>query len=849
MTKQIGDAHDSRGLTQHEAEARLLREGHNDLPSPERHSFVAIVGEVLREPMFALLIGSSALYAVIGDLGEAAILALFATVSVSIALIQRGRSEKVLEALRDLSSPRALVIRDGARRRIAGRDVVRGDVIVVTEGDRVPADAILIEGNDIRSDESLLTGESIPVRKRVFTSDDEPAAAPGGDGLPFLFSGTLILSGTGLALVTATGERSEMGKIGRTMRAIEPEQPRLQAQTRRIVLVFAAAGALFSLGAVLLYGLLRGDWLHGVLAGIALGMSMLPEEFPLVLAVFMVMGAWRLSKSRVLTRRASAIETLGSATVLCTDKTGTLTENSMSVVGLHSADARWSGPAAATIIAGTPSLAGMLDAAALASESKALDPVDRAVQNLAASSSVKRMKVFERVRVYPLQPQRLAVIQVWDRGESEPFAVAVKGAPEAVATLCRMSAADRADLTEHMNALAREGLRVLGVAAGSHPRGSLPEDPAHYALTFLGLIALADPLRSSVPGAVRECRSAGIRVVMITGDYPETARTIARQAGIADGESLTGSEIDSLDMKSLALRMRAVTVCARITPIQKLRIVQALKSNGEIVAMTGDGVNDAPALKAAHIGIAMGGRGTDVAREASSLVLLDDDFGSVVRAVRLGRRTYDNLRKAMAYIVSIHIPIAGLALLPIVMGWPLLLTPPLIAFLELIIDPACSIVLEAEAEERDVMTRPPRDPKSALLSRSLVIWGAIQGALALVAVCVVYIGALKSGLPEDDVRVLAFVALVAVNLALIFASRTLGSSFLGALGRLNATLGWGLAVVAAMMLLTLGWPTARGFFGLGEVSFAGLGLCVAVALMVLATLQLLKRFYGRRLMA
>jgi len=837
------------GLTQKEVEVRLAREGYNDLPLPDHHSWLALLREVLREPMFALLIGSAVVYAAIGEMGDAAVLAFFASVSVSIALVQRGRSERVLEALRDLSSPHALVLRDGERRRIPGREIVRGDVIVLTEGDRVPADALLIEGSEVCADESLLTGESMPVRKRPASAADAGDAVAGGDDMPFLFSGTLVLGGTGLARVTATGERSEMGKIGRAVRAIEPEQPRLETQTRRLVILFAAGGGVFSLATVLLYGLLRGEWLQGLLGGIALGMSMLPEEFPLVLAVFMVMGAWRLSRSRVLTRRASAIETLGSATVLCTDKTGTLTENTMSVVRLEVANGSWSAASGAAGICETQDLIELLDAAALASEPKALDPVDRAVQSLAATSGIRRLSVVERVRVYPLKSQRLAVVNVWQLRDEQRYAVCAKGAPETIARLCRMSPVGQAEVMETVNALGQSGLRVLGVATAGYSRQALPEDPSAFEFTFRGLIALADPLRQSVPAAVRECRSAGIRVVMITGDYPATALAIAQQAGIADGEVLTGQDIESLDPDALATHLRHATVFARITPSQKLRIVQALKSNGEVVAMTGDGVNDAPALKAAHIGIAMGRRGTDVAREAASLVLLDDDFGSIVQAVRHGRRIYDNLRKAMAYIISVHIPVAGLALLPIIMGWPLLLTPMLIAFLELIIDPACSVVLEAEGEEKNIMSRPPRDPAAKLLSRSLVLWGVIQGAVALLVVGAVYVGGVHIGLPTDEVRGLTFVSLVATNLAMILTSRTFSSSILAVVARPNATLAWGLGLVSLVLALILGVPAIQEFLGFGAMSAANIGLFAGTAVAVLVVLQGLKKLCGARLVS
>ncbi len=837
------------GLTQREADRRLAHEGHNDLPAPERRSGLAVAFEVMREPMFALLIGAAVLYAVIGDLAEACVLAAFATVSVSIAIVQRGRSERVLDALRDLTSPRALVIRDGERKRIAGRDVARGDLLVVTEGDRVAADALLVQGSDIRVDESLLTGESMPVRKRVADAGTPPPAAPGGDDLPYLFSGTLILRGTGLASVTATGIHSDIGKIGRTVIGIDQEQPRLQVQMRRLVLLFGIVGMTFSSIAVVLYGFLRGDWLQAMLGGIALGMSMLPEEFPLVLTVFMAMGAWRLSRSRVLTRRASAIETLGSATVLCTDKTGTLTRNSMSIVRLQSIDAEWSPDQPPEHVANSPSLARLLETAVLASETEALDPMERAMHDLATRAGVKTLPATALVRAFPLQPELLAITQLWGAGAGNSCVVASKGAPEAIARLCRMGSKETATLSDAVDRMAQQGMRVLGVARGVHQGPSLPSSALDLDLRFSGLIALADPLRESVPDAVRECRSAGIRVVMITGDYPETARAIGRQAGLADGVTMTGLELDQFDDTALASRIRGISVFARITPNQKLRIVQALKTDGEVVAMTGDGVNDAPALKAAHIGIAMGGRGTDVAREASSIVLLDDDFGSIVVAIRLGRRIYDNLRKATGYILAIHMPIAGLALLPILLGWPLLLTPMLIAFLELIIDPACSIVLEAEREEPDIMMRPPRNPRGSLVSASLAAWSALQGVLALLVVAAVYVGAFRRGLPQDEVRALAFVALVGANFALIIVSRTFRDSLMAAIGRPNASLGWGLGLAVGLLALMLGWPAARGFFGLGPLHLDDLLLCAAVTIGLLLSLQLLKRFWRARLFA
>jgi len=836
----------ARGLSAAEAQARLEQDGPNALPVTEARSHWAVIVEVIREPMFALLIGAAVLYALIGDLGEAAVLLAFACISIVIAIVQRERSEKALDALRDLSSPRALVVRDGQRLRISGRDVVRGDLVVMGEGDRVPADGVLVSGDHLEIDESLLTGESVPVHKRSTARIPERLEPPGGAETSHLFSGTLVIRGTGLIVVVATGLRSAIGAIGQSLAGLSREQPRLQLETRRLVIVFGIAGGILSVGVFLLYGLLRGHWIDALLGSIALGMSMLPEEFPLVLMVFMVMGAWRLSQHRVLTRRASAIETLGAATVLCADKTGTLTRNLMSVAHLSSSSGQWDADAAPDSIRATSSLLQLLATATLASDAQRLDPMDRSLAELHDRVNTSGAGAGSLLREYPLRAELLAVTRVWSGAEDGAAMVAAKGAPESIARLCAMPGEQFAQMRAEVDALAQRGMRVLAVARASTAAANLPASP-DFAFEYLGLVGFADPLRASVPGAVRECRSAGIRVVMITGDYPATASAIARQAGIDASDVCTGEVIATLDDDSLAERVRHAAVFARISPEQKLRIVNALKANGEVVAMTGDGVNDAPALKAAHIGIAMGARGTDVAREAASIVLLDDDFGSIVGAVRLGRRIYDNLRKAMGYVLAIHVPIAGLALLPVLLGWPLILTPMLIALLELIIDPACSVVLEAEREEGDIMSRPPRRPDSRLVSRALVAWSLVQGTVALSVVAAVYIGATRMDLPEQDVRALAFVSLVGLNIALIFVNRTFTSSLRTAFGRPNKVLWWGLGAAAGVLTLIMSWPGARRFFGLGVLHADDLAVCLAATIASLLALELAKRAWRSRL--
>ena len=835
------------GLSGAEARARLAREGFNELPARERLAWWRIAASVMREPMFALLLAAAVLYAVIGDGAEAVLLMCFATLSVSIAVIQRGRSERALEALRDLSSPRALVVRDGLRARIPAREVVRGDLVVISEGDRISADGVLISGDHVAVDESLLTGESLPVSKRMTREIPSLLGAPGGENTSQVFSGTLVIRGTGLALILATGAASAIGAIGQSLSALGDEPPRLERETRRMVIAFGVGGLVLSVTTFLLYGLLRGAWVDALLGGIALAMALLPEEFPLVLTVFMIMGAWRLSRSRVLTRRAAAIEALGAATVLCTDKTGTLTRNLMTVACLRAQAEVWNGTEPPARIAESSVLSPLLDTAVLASDDHRIDPMEHSLVELKELVAGPRRTDLTLLREYPLRPELLAVTRVWSEAAAGDVSVAAKGAPEAIARLCALPPDAHERLTQEVDELARQGVRVLAVASARGVRGNLPEEPGGFTFQFLGLVGFTDPVRESVPDAVRECRSAGIRVVMITGDYPATAHAIARQAGLGAGELLTGAELAMLDDAALAQRVRHVTVFARISPTQKLRIVSALKANGETVAMTGDGVNDAPALKAAHIGIAMGGRGTDVAREAASIVLLDDDFGSIVRAIRLGRRIYDNLRKAMGYILAIHVPIAGLALLPVLFGWPLVLTPLLIALLELIIDPACSLVFEAEPEESDVMNRPPRSARSRLLSPALVSWSLLQGVCALLVVATVFILAARAGMPAAQVRTVAFVTLVGANIALIFANRAFASSLRVAFGRPNRLLWWGLAITIVVLTSLIAVPATRHFFGFGGLEPDHLGLSLAAAAVLLVLLEAAKYAWRQRL--
>lgn len=820
------------GLAEQEAQRRLKQEGPNELPSSRRRSLPSIALGVVREPMFLLLLAGGAIYLVLGDVREALVLLGSILVIMGITLYQEQKTERALEALRDLSSPRALVIRGGVEQRIAGREVVRGDIVVLSEGDRVPADGVLLWGLNLAIDESLLTGESVPVRKvaadpRAVTN---AMGRPGGDDLPFVFSGTLLTRGQGIAEVKATGVHTALGSIGKALQAVTPERTRLQRETGHLVRLFATAGITLCALVVVLYGFLRGGWLDGLLAGIALAMSLLPEEFPVVLTVFLALGAWRIAQRRVLTRRMPAIETLGEATVLCVDKTGTLTENRMSVRALFAHGSSYQ--VQASVQQPLPeAFHELVEFAVLASQQSPFDPMEQALRTLGERSLSGTEHLpgdWTLLREYPLSPKLLAISHVWKPSRPEAgYVIAAKGAPEAIADLCHLDEGGKAAEFEQVGRMAGDGLRVLGVARSQFQAvAGLPSDQHDFSFDFVGLVGLADPVRPAVPAAIQECYMAGMRVVMITGDYPVTAQCIGRQIGLHPVDAcISGPELDAMDDATLRERIRTTAIFARVVPEQKLRLVNALKANGEVVAMTGDGVNDAPALKAAHIGVAMGKRGTDVARESAALVLLDDDFSSIVQAIRLGRRIYDNIRKALTYVLAVHVPIAGIALLPLLFGWPLVLLPVHIVFLELIIDPASSVVFEAEPGNPALMTRPPRDPREPMFGWRALLVALLQGAGALALVLGVMAAA--QHLHEPATRAMAFTTLVIANLGLILANRSRTRPIAATLGRRNAALWWVVGGTVLLLGLVLYVPVVRDLFAFSQLSPLELALCLA----------------------
>ena len=818
------------GLDPAEAARRLAEHGPNLLPSSAPKTLWAIVGGVLLEPMFLMLLVAGGLYLALGDRAEAAFLLSFVFVVIGITLAQERKTQRALESLRELSAPRALVIRGGEEVRIPGREVVVGDLLVLHEGDRIAADALLLDGH-LDVDESLLTGEAVPVTK-----------LPGEDAGQ-LFASTVATKGVGVAEVRAIAGATAVGRIGQALAdAVEPVSG-LQQASRRLIRNLTVGGLLLATAYALLGWLWDGHGLlQSVLAGIALTMAILPEEIPVILTVFLALGAWRISKHKVLTRRVPAVEALGAISVLAVDKTGTLTQNRMQVAELRLVDGSTHDQDAHEL---PEPFHALVEFAMLATPADPFDPMEKAIQQFGLHWLTDTEHVhaewspeFE----YALSPEILAMTRVFRGDARDAHLLATKGAPEAVIDLCHLEAADAAAILRQVEAMAERGLRVLGVARGEWQGETWPRSQHDFDFRFLGLVGFVDPPRPEVPAAIAECRGAGVRIVMMTGDHPATARAIARQAGLSErAEVITGAEMALLDDAALRERLRHVDLCARLKPEQKLRLVQLLREDGEVVAMTGDGVNDAPALKAADVGVAMGERGTDVAREAAALVLLDDSFASIVGAIRQGRRIYDNITKATRFVFAVHMPIIALALVPTLLHWPVLLMPVHIVLLELLIDPACSVVFEAEPAGGDIMRRPPRAPSESPFAAANLRHAVAQG-LGIAAILLLgYSALLGHGLDAAQSRGAVFIALVLGLFLLTLANRDLSRPALARLPAKNPWLVRMFGGVALMLAAVLGVPFLRGVMGLAVPGATALLVGAGMLVAAIVWLELLRR--------
>ena len=710
------------GLTEEEAIRRQQQYGKNELTPQKKAGFLRTVLRTLREPMFLLLMFAAVIYFLLGQPRDGALMLLFVLGMITLDVIQEWKTDQTLKALRDLSAPQITVIREGREQTIASADLVPGDLMLIYEGIKIPADGRILQCADLCVDESSLTGESEGVWKTPTHggSETETGAVWRRDAC---YAGTLVTQGSAVIEVETIGANTAYGRIGLHLASAPPEITPLQKQTGKLVRRSALlAGLLFLTVAFLTFFNLteletKARWIGAILSGVTLAMAMIPEEFPVILTVFLSMGAGRLAKKHSLVRRLPRVETLGAISVLCVDKTGTITQNQMEVQAIREIEG---------------DKMQLLETMGMGCETETYDPMEQAMLRCCEKHGLTRETLFrgQLVAEYAFTHERKMMGHVWKREDG--LTLAAKGSPEQIFRLCGFSSDEEQSAQDEMNRLASAGLRVIAIAV-AHPAAEteIPAALTDCRLTLLGLVGLADPPRETISEDIARCRNAGIRVVMITGDNDATAWAIAKKTGITeDDQRLTGEQLDAMDEDALRKAVQTVSIFARVIPEHKMRIVQALRKNGEIVAMTGDGVNDAPALKYADIGIAMGKRGSEVAREAADLILMDDHFTTIVETIRDGRRIYDNIRKAIGYVVSIHIPIALSSLLAPILGInpaSLLLLPLHVVLLEILIDPTCSIVLERQPAERDIMNRPPRNPEEPLLSASLLLKSAAQG--------------------------------------------------------------------------------------------------------------------------
>lgn len=781
------------------------RFGSNRLYLHPKRSLVRMLAGVATEPVFLLLVLTCGLYFVLGDQSEAWMMVGSVVFVVLIELIQEFRSEKALTALRQLTQPGAVVIRGGQRSEIPVEEVVVDDLLVFAEGERIAADAILLQQNDLQVDESILTGESLPVHKSCTAESGR------------LFQGTVVTSGSGIAKVSAVGVQTEFGKLGKSIESIETAPTPLQQQINRFVRQMLLAGlAVFLIVLAINYSY-ADSFISALLFSLAFALALVPEEIPVAFTTFMALGAYRMTRQKVLVKQPTMVESLGMASVICLDKTGTITENRMSVAEIHD----FSG------------LGQVLEYAMWASEPQPFDPMEKAIHAAYEGATTQDIRSeFRMIHEYPLSGIPPMMTHVY-RSSIHPdsMRIAAKGAVERIVRVCRLPKDAEQVILKKTSDMAGKGYRVLAVASSPGVE-SFPSEQDDFPWKLEGLVALYDPPKPNIRDVINGFYEAGVAVKMVTGDHPETAVNIARESGIrVEGEVLTGNVVMQMQDSELRQAAEVTTIFARMFPDAKLRLVEALKTNGEVVVMSGDGVNDGPALKAAQVGVAMGQRGTEVAKGAASLVLLTDDLSLMIGAIGTGRRIYQNLHKAIRYIISIHLPIILTVLVPLVLGWPYLhmLLPIHVIFLELIMDPVCAVAFENEPDEPGLLKKPPRVPTVNLFSFSELAFSLLQGIMITVGILVMYRYAIYTGKDEATTRSFVFATILAANVFLTLANRSFRQTIVATIFYRNQLLWWILGISSCLAIAVLSLPALQEIFQLGSLTLREAGYCLAAA--------------------
>lgn len=833
MGENVTDKKNSfKGLSDEEVKHYREIYGKNILTGTKGKHWIEIMKGLIKEPMIFLLIIVCTIYFLSDQLTEGIIMLVAIFIVAGISFYQEFRSGKALEALKKLNQPFSNVIRNGINISIRSEEIVVNDILMIEEGQIIPADAEVIESNDLSVDESIITGESLPVDKSKSRRD--------------LYYGTLVTSGWGYCKVTDVGINTKTGKLGIIIEQITKEKSPLQIQLGKFVNLMAAGG-IFAFVFVCVYNfILTGDFIQSLMHGLTLAMAVLPEEIPVAFSTFMALGAYHLIQNNIITKQPIVVESLGSATVICLDKTGTITENKMQVVKLFD----FKSEKEIKIDAGISipsSFHELIEYAMWASETIPFDPMEKAIHECFNNSgNPNDTSRYEMIHEYPLSHHVMTHIHSF----GEKIVIACKGAPETIFEYAELNDSEIISLLRIINGMAEEGLRVIAVAKGKNLIDHFPEDQSRFCWEFLGLLGLEDPPKKNIKKVISDFYKCGIKVKMLTGDFPLTAKSISEQAGILNTEKvLTGKKVMEMTIEELKEYVSTINIFARVFPEAKLRIIEALKSNGEIVAMTGDGVNDGPALKASHIGIAMGQRGTETAKQSASLILVNDDLSNMVTAISYGRKIYSNLKKAFRYIISIHIPLISVVTLPLMLGLKFqnIFSPVHVIFLELVMGPTCSIAFENEPAEKYLMSEKPRMNTSVLFKFNELFLSVVQGLMITAGLLFILIYSGNRQYDESEARTLVFTTLVLSNIFLTLTGRSDNYTILKTIFYKNTLLYFIIGITLLLLVMSLKAEPVMKIFEFTLISASDFLMCVITAFVSVIWIEFVKLFRKNQL--